>query len=1259
MIAKSTHAFAGGGMDANSAPEYIAPNDYLEAYNTRVEGTGQQEAGYVTNVESNALILSVLPAGINKAIGAEKFETVGRAYEFIFNSNNFHIIREYDSFLNKQTDLFTNLTDSAGVNVLKLSSNRRIKDIRLVDEKYLYFLDSLGQPCYINIEKLRTKGYGVLTADDFLLIKGQPIPLVAAIYSDDKTRSSNLMKGKLFQWRTQFEYLDFEQSFFSSISKRILPATEQTPSIATDVTKNNNQIVTVPVGTNRVKTVNVAMTYNELDWFSVKTVDRAYILTLPPVIDIVNNFYEAYDPVKNTYSFVFYNDGLYVPIPVLDTDEPFDSVPLSAEALENANGNVILLANIVEGYDTPVVKAEVGVLYIDKRSAVNIPTQLAPLKVNNVTVLRKIHKNNTGYYVINFSGIARVGDELIITTIDLDDGYKEVHSYTVEQSLDGNTPAVLNKLGSQYRLGHSVTQGVNGTYNLYFVSEANQDFLSIVINLANVGTGFSVSISSLKSNSSYQVGLVFYDSKGRYCPLYTDNSMIIKTQSTAVTNGAIPVITWTLSGTPPPWAVSYQWILTKNTTHATTLTVTAKLYKNDANYLQFYINSLRVFNKTNNSSVLNYQYSAGDRITFLYYEDGTTKNYFSNPAFDSEVVAFDPALETVKDDPATQYINEQKLDYILKVRKPSALDAALITGKNVVIEIYSPAKSLLATDQPFFEIGERFDIVNGEYSVKTGVISDGDVYYKSREIVSAVDEQSLQNVFVEDFNYSDFYKSNYTSYGRPHQYLKSAGQKRLPASIRFGQEYVKNSRVNLINRFYAANIYGESDGESTSNYGGIYRIEQFANILRVFQELNIGYIGIYTSIIEDQAEKQNVAISEKFLNKIQYSQVSQVGIGKTKGAYAENKKTNSSYFIDPNRLEPFRIGNNGLVSIAGKMSKYFRQNLKAAFLNGKEPEGYYDEFYDEYIIAFQTDDGKVVTINFDGLSWKTLEDYEVLPSGIAVIAPTDASLSYDSTTGLATYQTSIPGSHNFTFSFNVNGSLVTKRVCINATAGISVIDPIAFTALVNQPLSTLLKSEVVLITGNTVLVPVSIINGEYSFDGLIWSSQSGFVPQNSSIQVRQTSANTQNTKTTATLTVGNQNANFDVTTMVQTAKITINLTEQGNSNSPTPPYADVNAFAKDNGVQVSTRVVTTGVDVSYVVAGHEALIMAFVERDTNGSNATITVNMHKNGQQLTGWPQTVASVPGNSITFKEICAANDDYVADISSHADPATSPQP
>jgi PKD repeat protein len=96
-------------------------------------------------------------------------------------------------------------------------------------------------------------------------------------------------------------------------------------------------------------------------------------------------------------------------------------------------------------------------------------------------------------------------------------------------------------------------------------------------------------------------------------------------------------------------------------------------------------------------------------------------------------------------------------------------------------------------------------------------------------------------------------------------------------------------------------------------------------------------------------------------------------------------------------------------------------------------------------------------------------------------------------------------------------------------------DAFSFTAQTAMPLSTVIVSNPITVTGIDTDAAISITGGEYAIStdgGVTWGgwSSSGTVSLNNQVKVHQTSSAANSTKTTATLTIGGVSADFDVTT---------------------------------------------------------------------------------------------------------------------------------
>ena len=1164
--------FANGGMDTDSALELVAPNDYLEAFNVRNTGNISGEDGYVVAIESNTLIPLTLPAGINKCVGSAQFENVRKIYKFIYNSQNKHVLTEIDYDTNTETILFTNLVNSNNVDVLNISTETYITDIKLVDN-LLIFRNSNNEPCLINIKRLKEGGYApYLTKDDFLLIKKQPVVTPSVVYGNDTFFPSNFLYGKLFQFREQYIYEDNESSVWGNISDRIVPTSESDPNAGTVSVNNNCIIVSVDAGDNRVVELNIAARQGNLDFAYVKNVKKSYVTALTnTVIDLSQEVYEAYNPATNIYSFVFYNNGLYPPVDVLETDLLQDYIPNQCEALEvisgrgdvNSNGTILTLGNNTEGYARPNTSLKIGVTPFNP----NIESE--PPASNSLRIEARPAERISGTsrriceYI--FYGIPVVGDEISIYVINLDN---TAVYYTFEHTVNSADVAgglfVMVKRFSDYIAtvlnGNGVTAvRDNIVYNegsgvvLGFITRSEDENTPEVrmtsgpkpplLDLAGISTAGIKSIPSLKSNSSYQLALAYYDRYGRSFPIQTNTDTIsssggfvVKTNSYAEYNGQVPVIDWKILSNPPQGASSYQWLISPNTTHRNTTYVVGKIEAVSSSLPTLNIN-LRAFNEyqeDNPNTVVNYDFSPGDRVSFCYYtdDDNVTKKWFdgtSNPLIDLEIVDY----EIIIDD-----TNPLLSTYVLKARTPSdaAVTALLLAddaNDNILMELYSPLNSTNQLDSTiFYEIGNRMTITNGVHDMVSGRISYADTYFKVRSYPLASDLNVFKQFLVEDFNFSDFYESKFTQLGRPRSYYDTPENEKFPVDIRYSYELLSKSRINLINRFYA-----ENKVTYDNKYGGIKVLKVRDNTLVCIQEVKVGYIPVNIAIIEDQIAQENVATSTRLLNKIRYSESGNMGIGNAVESFVEY--SGIMYFIDPYRSEPIQISYNGVGPISGKMSKYFKNTLKNTYDNGLKIIGYYNIYNKEYIITTETKDGSVNQLIFNSSNWDFIESYTVNPATLAIVSsPTKGTLSAI-VGGLLTYS-STPGStgtDTFSYSFTPvgGGSTITKNICINILPGSTSVYDFSLGSVIGQEFSVYSNpSSPVGNLGNTAPVSISIVGGQYRINGGSWVTTSGFFYPADEVEVRVLTSATQNTATSTTLTIGGKSSVFTATTKDET-----------------------------------------------------------------------------------------------------------------------------
>lgn len=1193
----SEKVFLNGGMDTDSAPEYISPNDFREAINFRFTGTSKGEAGYGTDIES-AIVVTESPApptGILKTIGAQEFPDINKAPYFRYNSAGFNQLMAYDYATNTTRAIYTDLTDSANVPLLPLDPQFYVNSILLMNQEYLVWTDGKSTVGFTNFTKLSSSGYGTLIAEDFSLIKPQCLAPIIGAYSSDPGKASNFCKSKLFQFNVQYVGQEYTYSAWSTWSKRVIPSTEATPAIGTDVTQNNCIVLQVPVGSIRVQTLNIAARYGAFNFNIIKTVDRAYILLLPnTAVNIPSAIYEAYDPSTGLYSFVFYNDSIALPVPPVDTDLAYDHVPLIAGAVESINGDIIALGDCTEGYMRPAISVTVKAVGYDPNLTVPTASNPNPLRIVSTFpgAVRSGEGNHRRRINVVLGGSPAENDVLTFITADIRNASSiSTYTYTVPAGSVGNLEMVSSDMGQQIPNSNSNNNG-DETFTITWVDSPYFELQSATITLFNAGPTVSKSIHGVLDNSSYQLARRYRDGYGRYFPLDTTNADIIKTPSFAQLNGQAVKISWTINNAAAPTgAVDYQWMITPNNTTSKVLDVLGNIIHyisvwnsntnspllaantgtvgdtyqieqptvacpanlgngittyntgdyivyngkswdvvpkafgnltSTGNILAFKIEPLALFNQryTNSgaNTVLNYDFSDNDRCTLHAKYTIGVPTYFNNPCIELSVLGYDATTNLVK------------------VGKSSSLDPTSIAGLDVYMRLWSPkaetqADTSTSTETVWFEIGERFTITNGLHDVLTGDITDGDVYFKTRTYQGAVDPSTDHNLLATDFNFSDFYDSAFSSYGRPGAYNDELEATERKAIMRHSQNFILGSRNNGLTRFFAEAIYGESDGQTSSSLGAIQVMKMRGRELIIVQERGTGYIPVNVSILEDAAQQRQYAISEKLFNNIDYSRTPNIGCGTAKESFWWFE--NHGGFIDPYKGAPMQLDVNGLTDISYKMSKYFKEAISTAYAEGRKLFQYYDRYYKEVIFATETLGGVLTVFSFSPLNWNILDDYEPALIDITPSNGSHSTVGYNNTTGLATYTptTDYVGNDTAPFTFTIDGNPTTKNVCLSWTAGSPDVFSFSFIALINQALTTLVYSYSILVFGNTIPAPISVTWGEYSINLGSFTSVAGTVNAGDTVIVRQTTSGSYNTLTTATLTIDGQSAPFNATTL--------------------------------------------------------------------------------------------------------------------------------
>lgn len=1136
-----------GGMDKENSPETINVYDYLDAHNIRTVGNDQTDANYLSNLEGTLKVTVNLPSGQNKSIGSKGFETSSKAYVIRYNSQGKHQIVEFDYDTSLETVIFENMTDTNDIDILNWTAETFFSDIRLMHDKFLILNNGETYPILINVEDFKSKrGTRVVTLDEILLPKIPPSSPIKVTYLSDSSKSTNSLRGNLFQFRYNFEYSDFRSSSWSTVSKREVPINEPSEGNGQNVSSNNVILLRIDLSQENIEKVNVAVRIGLGNWLLVNTSELSRIQNLPNTTIPFNintgvitdtSITEAYNPTTKEYQILFYNNGLYPILDQVEVENPYDAIPLKAETVEVINGNVLALGGLTDGYDRPTLTPEqisptesekvgVEVRYYDANLKNNVETR-PNFDIVRVDVTEHGGITKTYRWYIKFNFVPpRQGDVVVLEVKRPKDATKRTLSYTVTSSdaLAGRTVTIQNAVNAMIgQLPDGTTSlRVDGVDGMMYKAEQLYDYIYFLVGsyvrYATVGSLSTQSVNTLKNGGAYQLAIAYFDKFGKYFPLVTDERFIARTESLSSTQGLLPEISWNLPKKAPQDAVGYSLLLSENQTYQSYVTLTGvKEESSDDSYLIINLKSLARFNEYEQDSQVNYDFTKGDKATFIKTIDveGNTLQWFRYPFIELDIVDF--KVETI-----TEPSLETK--YLLKVRNTPLLNSYNLNGREVVLELYTPkAKAISEESTMFYEIGESYKVINGEHEVTSGIIKTGDSYYRGRLYRSSLDVNEAPLVEVADPNFSDNYVSNFWSAGRARLYNDQVGRVEQKASIRYSDEYTIGSKYNGINTFYLERIYGENGGETTSKYGAIKKLEMRDNALVCIQEMKVGIIPVYRTIIQDNADTQIIADSTKIFGSIQY-RVGNYGCGNAKESIVISRD-GVIYFFDDNNCLPVRDSLSGLDVIDLNMTSYFIDYMKQALIKGAKFIGYYDNLNKEYNLTIEDKSSVLSTLLFNDEN-SIYKD----SAGTSFTLGTPSNGVATLVGNIVTYTPNLDYIGEDSIPINLDGSVI-KYIPINVTEGDATPNPFSFPSKVNQQLSSIVESDTIIIGGINMPSSISIVGGEYSVNGGTWKSTSDTIVDGDSVKVRLTTSNLNETSTTTTLTIGGVSGTFTATTI--------------------------------------------------------------------------------------------------------------------------------
>lgn len=325
-----------GGLDADSAPHLVANDSYVNAINARMQTTEDGLRGaiqYVMGTTQHDVSQTYKRDDFtSQCVGAYEDRKTGRVYFFMGGSE--YVLCWFPD---------------GGVRVVYTPDGPqdldfdRVTGVAMIGDM-LYWTDGNTEPRCINVESALAfydseytplnghEAYPEVQKESSLLMKRGPLtaPQVSQLHTSG-IEADNLV-GSTYTFAYRYVYLDGQMSVFS-------PASEMVPEPGpTEPFPTNKIVVTIPdqeVLPVDLKWVQFAVRYNdEQNYFVVKTIKDALYST---ALELV------YDKSESQ-----------IAVSVEDSTRQYDSVPLTAQALETQNSR-LFLGNINEGLDLNIL----------------------------------------------------------------------------------------------------------------------------------------------------------------------------------------------------------------------------------------------------------------------------------------------------------------------------------------------------------------------------------------------------------------------------------------------------------------------------------------------------------------------------------------------------------------------------------------------------------------------------------------------------------------------------------------------------------------------------------------------------------------------------------------------------------------------------------------------------------------------------------------------------------------------------------------
>lgn len=948
------------GMDLDTSPFAFPKDAYIDALNITRDATEGSNDGFPTNMIGNRIVTFNNPTGTNKIIGAFPYPLRNVTIEFLYNSNGYNSIIEFDRATRVKTLIFQCLTDSA-TDILNFSPDGKITSVNIYPSDtgdLLFFLDTLGRPTEINIDRFLNNEYNPVTRS---IIDAAKTPLAqppTCVYDNDTSRNVNNLRNKFFRFAQVPVFDDNEEATFSPQSAMPMPY-KILSDVFTNVITNNNVIqLSLNSGGKNVKAIRILMSY----------VEKTNIWSDFATVDVINKSDNSIDD-DTVFSFSFYNDSTYATYDPNRAIQIFDDVPTYAECQDMANGNTVQYAGVTKGLDRTIAPNVVNtVLTVAAGGGVPVGS------LNGVTTI-VIDNASFQIFQIAFTGTPTVGTVIEVRVRRVSTG--TIFLAATYTTIAGDTAATVATalVASFASLGQVFLQSVIPPSTVAVEGNAPLDpkrvFESLIITSAASATATD-SIPTWLWSTERNIGIAYFDEKGKTngilyngritFPAYAENGSAVP---------LVPYINTKIYHVPPLWSTSYNFYFTLEPTiplfwHTVNVNITeaANLYFDVSNI------NLNALKNPTTANVLNYSFADGDRMRLIRrMSDGTVYA----DTYDAPILGY--VINPVINNVATT-------GNFIKIKNTAPFNTVDYSTKFFVIEIFRPGQqSATAKNQTYIEFGAEYAILDAGTDTRrhAGQVTDqsadyvtpaefnfydGDTYIRSRTV--PISETGVATFNVQDRNVVDFYISAVSSIsGRPNIIDIYAKPTVFGQVCQFSQDIEAETNINRLNRFLPENFI-----EADNKYGAIKRIAVNNRQLETFQQLKTGYFPIFNKLAVDATGNNVLLNTDQLLNPIRYYD-GEYGIGNNKASLY--KRDYAFYFTDPVRGAVLRLSQDGITDLSEEYKFNSWATKEIVLRNDDNIIGAFDQKINNYIFCLEAVTGSEATTRMFSEKFKSLD----------------------------------------------------------------------------------------------------------------------------------------------------------------------------------------------------------------------------------------------------------------------------------------------